>query len=450
MTLRTLPSDQRAERELVGLALNTMGEAYDVASVSVRAESFYDRVCSLCWASIGRSRARSETPSMFTLAHELKGQVDPEEIMSLDAFGLDPFSLPRWMRIVTELAQRRALVIACRTAEAILMGDTEHAEAIRETERLIYADLRTTQPHEAYKSMAETVQEVRVENAYAAAEQGRVIGIQTGIESLDMELGGIRKGELVVIGGRTSEGKSSLALCIARYNAQPARNKRSVYFSCEMTRQDLVRRLVAGEGVTLGAQESYWFATGERTGAQLRDAYNEVERMPIEVVYQPAITFAQVRTYLRRFSVAGPIDMVFLDYLGIMGSDVKASRRDLDVSDFISQCLTIGAEFGCPVIAIQGLNRKVDADGKLSRPRISHLMDAAAIEYGAHKVLLVHNPNATLDGDDASDDGGREILIAKNRRGKKNRPVKTKFIGERFLFADIAPTPPSGSDRGLS
>lgn len=432
-----LPHDQRAEQELVGLALASLGEAYDTASLLVKPDSFYDRTCSLAWASIGKSRGKSETPSVFTLAHDLKGMVDETEVMALDGYGLDPLSLPRWLRIVSEMAQRRAIIAAARAIEASAADvENDHAKMVRGAEKAIYSALAATHKQDAYRPMRETVQEVRVENAHAAAERGRVIGLTTGIESLDRELRGLRPGELCVIGGRTSEGKSSLGLGIARHNAMPARGKRTAYFSCEMTRQDLVRRLVAGEGVSLRDQESFDFCMEPRTNAQLRDAYAAVETMPIEVVYQPGITFAQVRTWLRRFEVDGKIDLVLLDYLGIMGVDESRERRDLDVANFIQQSLSLGAEFRCPVIAIQGLNRKSAHDGKIMRPQLSHLMDASAIEYGAHQVILVHNPNAKLDADETDDNGERELILAKNRRGRRDRTVKTRFLPRRFLFAE--------------
>ena len=431
------PSDSTAERALVSLALTTLGEAYDVASATVRPESFYGLAEGRCWQAIGAMRSVGEVPTVFALEHALKGRVASEDVLALDALIYDPASLPRWTRIVVELAQRRAIIRACQSAAAMASdASTDTTTMVKGAEALLYSALRTYQTHKAYAPMAETVEAVKCENAFAAAERGRLLGIGTGIPSLDDVLRGLRPGELMVIGGRTSEGKSSLALTIARHNAMPARGKRTAYFSCEMTREDLVRRLVAGEGVTLSDQESFDFYQNAKNVGLLRDAYAEVAAYPIEVVYQPAITFSQVRTYLRRFATTAPVDIVMLDYLGIMGTDTKAERRDLDVSNFVNESLAIAAEFGCPVIAIQGLNRKSAHDGKLQRPQISHLMDSSAIEYGAHHVLLVHNPNAKIDGDDTDDTGDRDIIIAKNRRGPKNRTVKTRFLPRKFLFTE--------------
>lgn len=434
---RRIPFDRDAERTVVAIALTTLGEGYDSASVTLRPESFHDPVVSRCWASIGKQRTRNEVPTIWTLEHDLKGVVASEDILSLDNIACDPAALPRFVRIVAEMAQRRALIAACRAAEAMAMDvENDHAAGVKAAERLIYKALATTQAHEAYKPMRETVAEVMAENAQSACEKGQVFGITTGIESLDYVLKGFRTGELIVIGGRTSEGKSSLALTIARHNAMPVRNKRTAYFSCEMTRADLVKRLVAGEGVCIDDQESWDYYQRPHSAKEIKAAYEAVGAMPIEVVYQPSITFAQVRTYLRRFALDGPIHIIVLDYLGIMGTDEKAERRDLDVSNFIQESLNLGAEFSCPVIAVQGLNRKSAHDGKLMRPQLSHLMDASAIEYGAHKVLLVHNPNAKLDADDDDDTGERDVIVAKNRRGKRNRTVKTRFVAKKFLFAD--------------
>ena len=433
-----MPHDVEAERALVAIAITTAGEAYDAASIAVRPDSFHTALLSRVWRTIGEIRARGETPTLFAIEHALAGTVPSADVLALDSLRYDPASLDRVTRIVAEHAQRRALINACAQAASVARSlDTDHATVIRDAERAIYAALKSHATHDAYKPMPDTVADVMRENAYAAAEMGRVVGVPTGIHAIDSVVRGFRRGELVVIGGRTSEGKSSLALTIARYNAQPVRGRRVVYFSCEMTREDLVRRLVANEGISLSDQESYAYVTNPRNAAELRDAYAEVSRYPIEVVYQPSITFAQVRTYMRRFVVERPADLVILDYLGIMGTDTKADRRDLDLASFVQDALLLGAEFACPVIAIQGLNRKSAHDGKLMRPQISHLMDASAIEYGAHHVLLVHNPNARLDGDDADDSGERDIIIAKNRRGPKNRTVKTHFHGRKFLFCDV-------------
>lgn len=439
----TLPSDLAAESALVSLALLTHGDAFDRVADRIDADSFFDIDCRAIWRVIGKLRLDGDHVDEWSVADALTGKVEKAAIKALaddvTAFASDE---QRHARIVAEMHQRRMLIMGCSTA-SMLASDVSrpHAEVVAEAEKGIYEALRTVRRREPWRPMPELVDRVKVANLEAARERGRIMGVTTGITELDQQLRGLREGELVVIGGRTSEGKSALALCIADHLSN--RGGRSAYFSCEITGEDLARRLIASEGVSIANQESYDFYFSDNKTPKLEsikkidDAYRSTSKKKIEVVYQPKITIPQVRTWCRRLLTMGPMNLIVIDYLALMGGHEKTERRDREIASLTAGCLELGAEFGVPIIAIQGLNRKSAGDGRLIRPEISHLMDSSAIEYDAHKILLVHNPNAKADGSH-DDDGTREIIVAKNRSGKRGRAVNVRFLDERFKFVDDA------------
>lgn len=438
----TLPHDKGAERALVGLALTTSGVSYDRVSDRIDAASFFDPECSRMWSAIARIRAAGDEVNEFVVAHALTGILDESIVLGFTNTIHPSGDDQRYARIVAELHQRRKLIAACTQASAVASDTSRpHSVVTQEAEKLIYESLRSVRTREPWKPLPELVETVKTQNAYTAAERGRIVGIKMGIEDLDWHLKGFRPGELIVIGGRTSDGKSSLALTCARNEA--IRGVRSAYFSCEISGEDMTQRLLAAEGVTIADQESFDFYQADHSRNRIMAAYEAVKRLPIEVVYQPKITFPQIRTWCRRFLTTGPLGLIVIDYLALLGSTEKTDRRDREIAGFTAACLELAAEFGVPVIAIQSLNRRSAGDGKMIRPEVSHLMDSSAIEYDAHRILLLHNPNQSADGN-AADTGEREVIIAKNRRGKRYTTVKVRLLGPRFLFVgDGEPLAPS-------
>ena len=432
--MSTVPSDITVERAMCSLALTTLGEAYDTAAQRLGPESFHDPECSLIWRAVGRLRNASETVTEFAVELELRGRVESASILSLTNRVHDPYDVPKFVARIEEMYRRRRLIAACHLAETLARDvSRDQAEITAEAERALYDALRTVRAREPWRPTAEVVDRVAHENAHTAAERGRMAGLATGIYGIDHHLRGMRKNELIVIGGRTSEGKSALANTIVRNVG--IRGTRSAYFSCEMPAEDLVRRIVASDGVPIRQQESYDYCMSLDGSRKLARSYAHAASLPVEIVYQPKITIPQVRTWCRRFLTTGPLGLIVIDYLALLGSNEKHENRNRELASHTGACLELAAEFDVPVIAIQSLNRKSAFDGKPVRPQISHLMDSSAIEYDAHKILLVWNPTAN-DNESATDSGDREVIIAKNRSARRDIVVPVKFMGDRFLFAD--------------
>ncbi len=262
--------------------------------------------------------------------------------------------------------------------------------------------------------------------------QGRAVGVSSGLPDLDRRLraGGWRPGQLVAVGARTSRGKSALLLGFGE--AAAAAGKSVLCVTLEMGAEELqARRLLAHSGVSLAGLH-YWRAD-ERERALDRLA----ESTPIlsRALYFAAPhvrTLAQIRAAARRHKARHGLDVLVVDYLGLI-HDPKA-RSLYERTTATSQGLkALAMDLNIPVLTAVQLNRQSAQPGKPERPSLSMFRDSGAVEQDADVALLIHQ----ADSVDAIQDGAAEVLIAKQRNGWTGSvPVRWRAACARFESHD--------------
>ena len=255
-----------------------------------------------------------------------------------------------------------------------------------------------------------------------------VSGVTSGFQELDKYTNGFQKSDLIIVAGRPGMGKTSFGLSVL-LNAAKA-GFHCAFFSLEMSSEQLVRRLISGEGKIL--QKTL------RTGDFKADDFDKhikavtaLDELPIYLDDTSQITVNQIKAKCRKLFNNHTLDIIFVDYLQIMGSSKNVTVREQQISEISRGLKNLAKEFDVPVVALAQVSRLVEkAENK--RPRLSDLRESGAIEQDADIIIFlyrdkVYNPNTTLN--DIA-----EVIIEKHRNGE-NGTAYVKF-DDRFTLFD--------------
>ncbi len=261
------------------------------------------------------------------------------------------------------------------------------------------------------------------------------IGIPTGISDLDKVITGLNKSDLIIVGARPGMGKTSFALNIARNVA--LKGKKVAFFSLEMTRDQIAQRLLSNEA----SIPSTKLRTGELTPEEwtrLGNAGQHLSNADIFVDETSGITVPEMKAKLLR----NKVDVVIIDYLGLMQSAKRTENRVQEVSDITRNLKIMAKDLKVPVIACAQLSRGTETKGKSHRPALSDLRESGSIEQDADIVLFLYREtyydNEKNDGEERSDPNKAECIVAKNRHGELST-IDLHWDGQftRFASQDV-------------
>lgn len=266
------------------------------------------------------------------------------------------------------------------------------------------------------------------------------IGIPCGIGELDQTLTGLNKSDLIILGARPGMGKTSFALNIARNVAVNSR-KTVCFFSLEMSRDQLAQRLLSNEAAIESGhlRDSSLMTDGE--WARLAQAAEQLSNADIYVDQTPSITVPEMKAKLRRMK---KVDLVIIDYLGLMTSPKAKEGRVQEVSDITRNLKIMAKELMVPVIACAQLSRGTEVKGKSHKPQLSDLRDSGSIEQDADIVLFLYREKyydaENTDPENVADPNQAECIVAKNRHGEcKTIPLHwdgqfTRFTAQANIY----------------
>ncbi len=242
-------------------------------------------------------------------------------------------------------------------------------------------------------------------------------GVGTGFNDLDNKLAGLQKSDLIIIGGRPSLGKTSLALDIARYAA--LREKASVgIFSLEMSKEQVVDRLIAAEStVDLWKIRTGALSTAGETNdfTLIQDALSRLAEAPIFIDDIPSPTVMQIRTMARRLQAQVDLGMIIIDYIQLITPTLTRESTVQQYSEISRSLKALARELNIPVVALSQLSRAVEQRGPLCIPRLSDLRETGSLEQDADVVLFVYREDRYRE--DTEKQNIAEIRIAKHRNG---------------------------------
>lgn len=378
----------------------------------------------------------AETVDLRTVQAELEKAGVFEQVGGLAMLaGLDESlpdlgGVPRYVQIVRERSALRAVVDFCAvTVRDISAGNLSAEEAVQ---RL--TDAGSELGHRVDSRHPRAIGDVAVDAATALhdLDQDGMIGYSWGYRGLDLLTQGLVPGNLVVVAGRTSMGKSAFALNVAADVA--IRQRRPVvYFSLEMSETDLAHRLFAAQpGMRLSEVRAGCMAKSrwETLYAWIREARD----VPLYIDDSSAIALSQIAARSRHLRAQHDgLGLVVIDYLQLLTSEGKFENRNLQIAGLTKQAKALAKELGVPIMLLSQLSRHLERRSD-PRPRLHDLRDSGAIEQDADLVAFIFRPgknDLNLVDDEA------EIIIAKHRNGETG-VVALGWDGPTVTFREVA------------
>ena len=422
---RELYSDE-AEHALLG-ALMLDGELFDSITTSVTTADFHDPENAALFQVMTELHATGEPVDPVTL-HNFKPVLPSggTTIAYAAELAKNTPSTANWKayaRTVTERAVLRRLVDAADAVRDSANENRPVAEIIASAQQAM-ADLRDLDTGEPdYKRMDEVV--ARNIDIIDAKYNGSVqSGLSTGLVELDNLVRGLRKKTVTIVAGLPGSGKTTLGLQIAQHIACNGLGVGMV-FSLEMPEEELANRALA----SLGAVDLRVLDSGKLEDddwPRLTSAVNKINGKPLYVSDKSGLTVARIRSICRQVQRKHGLDVVVIDYIGLIGSDGKAFNRTSELGKISTGIVNIAKELDVPVILLAQLNRdSTKRPGK--KPIASDLRDSGQIEADAHCIILVHRDMDSEEGQN----GATELLMPKCRHA----PVGSCIVQQQGKFA---------------
>lgn len=276
------------------------------------------------------------------------------------------------------------------------------------------------------------VKDYATEIARAIQEQAETI--QTGFTAINRLIGGFSSGEIIIIAGRTSMGKTALALDFALKAAQAGR--KVVYFTLEVPYKDLMERAECNLG-RIDMQAVKAPEPAQELLDRLYEAAFELEKLPL-IIYERSNTPEKIIASIKTQKKIKGVDLVIIDYLQLMNAGRKSENRQQEITTISRKLKLAAIQEQVPIIALSQLNREVESRTG-HRPRLSDLRESGSIEQDADVVMLLHREdyyrrNETPDSYEK--DGSTEVIVAKNRRGSTGI-AQLVFLEEYVCFGDV-------------
>ena len=262
-----------------------------------------------------------------------------------------------------------------------------------------------------------------------AANPGSTIGVPSGIIDLDKLTAGFQKGDLVIIAGRPSMGKTALALTVARNAAIESKSPTAI-FSLEMYSDQLGQRLLTSEARV----DNSHVRRGSLPSGKWKNiniASGKLAQAPLYIDDTPALSILDLRSRARRLKRERNIELIIVDYLQLMQGPKNSENRQNEISQITQSLKALAKELNIPVIALSQLSRAVEQRTK-KEPMLSDLRESGAIEQDADVVIFLYRPSV-YDKEDQDLKGLAYLIVAKQRNGPTGR-VKATFIDTYARF----------------
>ena len=466
-----VPHSIEAEQQLLG-AILTNNDLFDRVAQILRAEHFYDPVHARIFETAAARIAKNNLASPVTLKAFLEDDAGlaelggPAYLMRLAGAAISSFAVRDYAEMIYDLAIRRELIdvgneIAAKAARVDVQSEPK--EQIVEAEQKLYALAEQGQTEQGFQSFLTAVTDaVKVANA-AYQREGGLAGVSTGLIDMDKKLGGLHRSDLLILAGRPSMGKTSLATNVA-FNIARAYKKGITssgeegavdggvvgFFSLEMSAEQLASRILS----EVAEIPSNQIRRGDFTEGEFRrivDAAKELEAAPLFIDDTPALPISQLAARARRLKRTHGLDALFVDYLQLVRGTGRSENRVNEISEITMGLKAIAKELDIPVVALSQLSRQVE-NREDKRPQLSDLRESGSIEQDADVVMFVFREEYYKEREKPGDHeldkmaiwqeemerlhGKAEVVIGKQRHGPIGT-VELSFEGQFTRFGNL-------------
>lgn len=431
------PQNLDAEMSLLGAILIDEEVMADISD-KLRSQDFYDKRHVLIFSAMLRLYERHRPVDLLTLSDELtkKGELEivggSAYLTELTNYVPTAAHATTYAEIISQKAIRRRLIKASNDIATLGYNEEQDISELlssAESELFAVSDTNTKQDLVSLEQIL-TESFDRMEELHRGG--GKLRGIPTGWRDLDNMTAGLQQSDLIILAARPAMGKTTLVTNLA-YNVATKAKKSVLFFSLEMSKEQLVDRMLAdASGV-----DAWNIRTGNLSDddfEKLSHAMGEMAEAPIFIDDTPGVTVLEMRTKARREAHNNPLGLIIIDYLQLMqGSGRSDGNRVQEVSEISRGLKLIARELNVPVIALSQLSRSVETRSP-QIPQLSDLRESGSIEQDADIVAFIYREayyNPETDRQNITD-----LIIAKHRNGPVGK-VELYFHPERLRFMSL-------------
>ena len=444
-SLKLPPHSIEAEQSVIG-GLLLENEALDKIADILNAQDFYQHDHKTIFQHIAKLIEHNRPADIVTVAESLESTAELSSVGGIAYLGALAQNTPtaanirRYAEIVRERHVMRKLVtVGSGIADSAYNPNGRDAQQLLdEAEAKIFqiaeGGNRTSQGFTDIKELLPQVAE-RIDMLFSRDDPSDVTGIPTGFSDLDSMTSGFQGGDLIIVAGRPSMGKTAFSINIAE-NVALDTGLPVAIFSMEMASTQLAMRMIG----SVGRLDQHRMRTGrleDEDWEKLTTALGKLNEAPIFIDEGAGLSSFDVRARARRLHrQCGKLGLIVVDYLQLMSAPAgkQGENRATEISEISRSLKALAKELDCPVVALSQLNRSVEQRPD-KRPVMSDLRESGAIEQDADLILFIYRDE--VYNPDSPDKGSAEIIIGKQRNGPIGR-VKLTFIGEHTRFENYA------------
>lgn len=439
--LKVPPNSIEAEQSLLG-GLMLDHTSWDKIADVVTADDFYRKDHRLIFSAIATLAEGANPCDVVTVSECLDNRGELDDAGGLEYLATLANETPgaanarAYARILRERSMLRSLIAAGNeiSGAAFATEGRSAAEIVDEAERLVFEIAESgARGKVGFRALKQILPDAVDRIDILHQSEGDITGISTGYTEFDKLTAGLQAGDLIVIAGRPSMGKTSLALNIAENAAIGAKIPTAIY-SMEMPAQQLAFRMIS----SLGRVDQTHLRTGkfpDEDWSRINTAVQLMSDAPLFIDDSAALSPTEIRARARRLQREHGLGLIVIDYLQLMAVPGSTENRATEISEISRSLKALAKELSVPVIALSQLNRSVEQRTD-KRPIMSDLRESGAIEQDADMIVFIYRDE--VYNQDTPRKGIADIVIAKQRNGPIGDFPLT-FVGRYTKFENWVP-----------
>jgi len=431
------PHNIDAEQSVLG-ALLLDNSAISKVVRYLRPEDFYVESHRVIFDAILELDESGQAADLVTVTDKLRRSGELEKVggaayvATLTSVAPTSANAEYYARIVEEKALLRNLINLATRIAGLGYEGSEDAERLMEEAEKMLLELGSRRTTAVFTEIKDILLDTFKHLEFLYKHKGELNGVPTGFKDLDRMCQGLQPGDLVIVAGRPSMGKTSFGLCIA-FHAAAQTQKPVAIFSMEMSKEQLVQRMLCAEAMV----DQHKIRTGfiqDEDWVKLTQKARDMARLPIYIDDSGVLTVRQIRAKARRIHAEKGLGLIVIDYLQLMQGGRRSENRQQEIADISRSLKGLAKELNVPVLALAQLSRSVE-QRQDKKPIMSDLRESGSIEQDADVVMFIYRDE--YYNPETERIGIADIIVAKQRNGPTGT-VELAFLKEFTKFMNIA------------
>jgi len=440
---KTPPHDDELEQATLGSLLADQEAVTAAIQLHLRPWDFYSRANMRIFEAVLSLDAKGLRPDIQTVVQELKqmGKLDEaggaSYVSGLTTVIPSSANIDYYAQTVKNYSLKRSLIkVASQISVNAYDESKDSREALEEVQQAIF-ELSDDRHVFSYRKIREVLKETIELIDTVMKSKNPITGISSGFEKLDQMTSGFQRDEFIIIGARPSVGKTALALNMASHMAFHQKVP-AAFFSLEMSDIALVQRLISSEAMVQSQNiRSGFLSSGDYK--KIVDVMSVIYEAPFHIVDMPNMKLLDLRAQARKMRSQQQVEIVFIDYLGLIGHENSSLPRYEQISEISRSLKSLARELHIPVVVLCQLNR----DAQFEVPTLANLRDSGSIEQDADLVLFLNRESPKKKKNDKEEENPApsdviptDLIVAKQRNGPTGI-VKLELVSKFAKFTPL-------------